>query len=196
MLLIFSRIKKGNNRVGRYGYFKSTRGNPSIPSGDSIAPSSSPSLPPPRRSLPLPLPVPWSQTSSQTPQRNAGRVLLVYRVPNADGQSPSPQRATRSHRLSSSLKLRCDRNVPCGSCVKRGCGAICPDGTSSSPSFLSFLGVIPSALQGSLTTGQGNRYVSIMLLPFPFPQESQICPRFNPRTPRKNICPVQSCSRA
>lgn len=37
------------------------------------------------------------------------------------------------------LKLRCDRHVPCGSCVKRGCGAICPD--------------------GSLTTGQGNRFV-------------------------------------
>ena len=27
------------------------------------------------------------------------------------------------------LKLRCDRGIPCGSCVKRGCGAICPDGT-------------------------------------------------------------------
>ncbi|TFK51693.1 hypothetical protein OE88DRAFT_1658274 [Heliocybe sulcata] len=37
------------------------------------------------------------------------------------------------------LKLRCDRTVPCSSCVKRGCGAICPD--------------------GSLTTGQGNRFV-------------------------------------
>ncbi|KAL4063200.1 fungal-specific transcription factor domain-containing protein [Scleroderma citrinum] len=37
------------------------------------------------------------------------------------------------------LKLRCDRRVPCGSCVKRGCGAICPE--------------------GSLTTGQGNRFV-------------------------------------
>ncbi|KAG6897388.1 hypothetical protein C0992_002051 [Termitomyces sp. T32_za158] len=37
------------------------------------------------------------------------------------------------------LKLRCDRCVPCGSCVKRGCGAICPE--------------------GSLTTGQGNRFV-------------------------------------
>ncbi|KAF8885022.1 fungal-specific transcription factor domain-containing protein [Infundibulicybe gibba] len=36
------------------------------------------------------------------------------------------------------LKLRCDRAIPCGSCVKRGCGAICPD--------------------GSLTTGQGNRF--------------------------------------
>ncbi|KAJ7623437.1 fungal-specific transcription factor domain-containing protein [Roridomyces roridus] len=37
------------------------------------------------------------------------------------------------------LKLRCDRAIPCGSCIKRGCGAICPD--------------------GSLTTGQGNRFV-------------------------------------
>ncbi|KAJ7281861.1 fungal-specific transcription factor domain-containing protein [Mycena rebaudengoi] len=37
------------------------------------------------------------------------------------------------------LKLRCDRSIPCGSCIKRGCGAICPD--------------------GSLTTGQGNRFV-------------------------------------
>ncbi|KDQ61622.1 hypothetical protein JAAARDRAFT_204099 [Jaapia argillacea MUCL 33604] len=37
------------------------------------------------------------------------------------------------------LKLKCDRAVPCGSCIKRGCAAICPD--------------------GSLTTGQGNRFV-------------------------------------
>ncbi|KAF9221421.1 hypothetical protein BS17DRAFT_803536 [Gyrodon lividus] len=37
------------------------------------------------------------------------------------------------------LKLRCDRVIPCSSCVKRGCGAICPE--------------------GSLTTGQGNRFV-------------------------------------
>jgi hypothetical protein len=29
-----------------------------------------------------------------------------------------------------SLKLRCDRAIPCGSCVKRGCGAICPDGAT------------------------------------------------------------------
>lgn len=28
----------------------------------------------------------------------------------------------------SRLKLRCDRGIPCSSCVKRGCGAICPDG--------------------------------------------------------------------
>ncbi|KAJ3753187.1 hypothetical protein EV360DRAFT_53880 [Lentinula raphanica] len=37
------------------------------------------------------------------------------------------------------LKLRCDRCIPCSSCVKRGTAAICPD--------------------GSLTTGQGNRHL-------------------------------------
>jgi hypothetical protein len=30
------------------------------------------------------------------------------------------------------LKLRCDRQIPCSSCVKRGCGAICPDVSGSS----------------------------------------------------------------
>ncbi|TFK42263.1 hypothetical protein BDQ12DRAFT_710525 [Crucibulum laeve] len=30
------------------------------------------------------------------------------------------------------LKLRCDRNVPCGKCVSRGCAAICPDGELAS----------------------------------------------------------------
>ncbi|XP_006461816.1 hypothetical protein AGABI2DRAFT_71198 [Agaricus bisporus var. bisporus H97] len=40
---------------------------------------------------------------------------------------------------SSRSKLRCDRSIPCSSCVKRGCGAICPDGL--------------------LTTGPGNRFV-------------------------------------
>ncbi|KAJ6601099.1 fungal-specific transcription factor domain-containing protein [Mycena vulgaris] len=37
------------------------------------------------------------------------------------------------------LKLRCDKNVPCGKCVSRGCGTICPD--------------------GQLTSGKGNRLV-------------------------------------
>ncbi|KAJ7631664.1 fungal-specific transcription factor domain-containing protein [Mycena polygramma] len=37
------------------------------------------------------------------------------------------------------LKLRCDKNVPCGKCVSRGCGTICPE--------------------GHLTSGKGNRLV-------------------------------------
>ncbi|KAK7445467.1 hypothetical protein VKT23_014886 [Stygiomarasmius scandens] len=37
------------------------------------------------------------------------------------------------------LKLKCSRVFPCSNCVKKGCGAICPE--------------------GSLTTGKGNRFV-------------------------------------
>ncbi|KII86662.1 hypothetical protein PLICRDRAFT_43302 [Plicaturopsis crispa FD-325 SS-3] len=37
------------------------------------------------------------------------------------------------------LKLKCDRVFPCHSCVKRGCGSICPG--------------------GSLTSGKGNRFI-------------------------------------
>ncbi|KZV97528.1 hypothetical protein EXIGLDRAFT_730460 [Exidia glandulosa HHB12029] len=37
------------------------------------------------------------------------------------------------------LKLKCDRKVPCSSCSKRGCGAVCPNGT--------------------LAAGPGNRFV-------------------------------------
>ncbi|KAF8899636.1 fungal-specific transcription factor domain-containing protein [Gymnopilus junonius] len=59
------------------------------------------------------------------------------------GDSPTKKRRKGATRLSCAecrrLKLRCDRAIPCSSCVKRGCGAICPD--------------------GSLTTGQGNRFV-------------------------------------
>ncbi|KAI0321021.1 fungal-specific transcription factor domain-containing protein [Amylostereum chailletii] len=58
-------------------------------------------------------------------------------------EEPVKKRRRGATRLSCAecrrLKLRCDRGIPCGSCVKRGCGAICPD--------------------GSLTTGQGNRFV-------------------------------------
>ncbi|KAH9975864.1 hypothetical protein BGW80DRAFT_1436388 [Lactifluus volemus] len=61
--------------------------------------------------------------------------------------SPTPEPAKKRRRGATRLscaecrrlKLRCDRAIPCGSCVKRGCGAICPD--------------------GSLTTGQGNRFI-------------------------------------
>ncbi|KAJ7743140.1 fungal-specific transcription factor domain-containing protein [Mycena metata] len=57
-----------------------------------------------------------------------------------DGGHNSPDGLAKKRRKGATrLKLRCDRSIPCSSCVKRGCGAICPD--------------------GSLTTGQGNRFV-------------------------------------
>ncbi|KDQ61627.1 hypothetical protein JAAARDRAFT_31102 [Jaapia argillacea MUCL 33604] len=62
-------------------------------------------------------------------------------------QEQIPSSAGRSRRRSSALscaecrrlKLKCSRDFPCSNCVKKGCGAICPD--------------------GSLTTGKGNRFV-------------------------------------
>ncbi|KAI0044511.1 hypothetical protein FA95DRAFT_1522724, partial [Auriscalpium vulgare] len=68
--------------------------------------------------------------------------------PSKRSASPTPQEPIKKRRRGATrlscaecrrLKLRCDRGIPCSSCVKRGCGAICPD--------------------GSLTTGQGNRFV-------------------------------------
>ncbi|KAA1468740.1 hypothetical protein DENSPDRAFT_834151 [Dentipellis sp. KUC8613] len=63
-----------------------------------------------------------------------------------DSASPaalSPKQRRRSAALSCAecrrLKLRCSRVFPCTSCVKKGCAAICPD--------------------GSLTTGKGNRFI-------------------------------------
>ncbi|KAJ7460587.1 fungal-specific transcription factor domain-containing protein [Mycena latifolia] len=68
---------------------------------------------------------------------------LPKRDPHASPDGLNKKRRKGATRLSCAecrrLKLRCDRSIPCGSCIKRGCGAICPD--------------------GSLTTGQGNRFV-------------------------------------
>ncbi|KAJ7636037.1 fungal-specific transcription factor domain-containing protein [Mycena polygramma] len=60
-----------------------------------------------------------------------------------DGPSSLPRNKRRSQALSClecrRLKLKCSRVFPCSNCVKKGCAAICPD--------------------GSLTTGKGNRFV-------------------------------------
>ncbi|KAH7890671.1 fungal-specific transcription factor domain-containing protein [Phlebopus sp. FC_14] len=81
--------------------------------------------------------------SSEPPPSMPLSVLPPTRMESNLFPDASKKRRKGATRLSCAecrrLKLRCDRNVPCGSCVKRGCGAICPD--------------------GSLTTGQGNRFV-------------------------------------
>ena len=50
------------------------------------------------------------------------------------------------------------RKVPCDSCVKRGCGAICPDGVLLCDGHYTQQ-LIHRLSLGSLTTGRGNRYV-------------------------------------
>ncbi|KAI0354702.1 hypothetical protein OH77DRAFT_1425800 [Trametes cingulata] len=44
-------------------------------------------------------------------------------------QRKKPGRAPVSCAECRRLKLRCDRKVPCETCVKRGCAALCPDGS-------------------------------------------------------------------
>ncbi|KAH9897656.1 hypothetical protein C8Q73DRAFT_787911 [Cubamyces lactineus] len=45
------------------------------------------------------------------------------------GQRKKPGRAPVSCAECRRLKLRCDRKVPCETCTKRGCAALCPDGS-------------------------------------------------------------------
>jgi hypothetical protein len=58
-------------------------------------------------------------------------VLPDFPVPSAEGLSAYTTIFLLfiSNSFTRRLKLRCDRGIPCGSCLKRGCGAICPDGT-------------------------------------------------------------------
>ncbi|KAG2146729.1 fungal-specific transcription factor domain-containing protein [Suillus clintonianus] len=56
------------------------------------------------------------------------------------------------------LKLKCDKKVPCGSCVRRGCPTICPNGLVHLLCIQSAFNIIVTST-GSLSTGQGTRFV-------------------------------------
>lgn len=78
------------------------------------------------------------------PQRSPRSPLSMPSLPYASQDASSPRHKRRSTAALSCaecrrLKLKCSRVFPCSNCVKKGCGAICPD--------------------GSLTTGKGNRFV-------------------------------------
>ena len=69
-------------------------------------------------------------TALTVQQKNAEKVPLVSAVLNAEGMASNFRFDTTYSEITflvSRLKLRCDRAIPCSSCVKRGCGAICPD---------------------------------------------------------------------
>ncbi|KAJ7049717.1 hypothetical protein C8F01DRAFT_1181627 [Mycena amicta] len=53
-----------------------------------------------------------------------------------DAQDRSPSQEAESSKAgaaSNSRKLKCDKKIPCGSCVRRGCSAICPTVLSEVP---------------------------------------------------------------
>lgn len=43
-------------------------------------------------------------------------------------RSVSPRTISYYLLTNHSLKLKCDKQVPCGSCARRGCQSICPNG--------------------------------------------------------------------
>ncbi|KAF9071212.1 hypothetical protein BDP27DRAFT_1419250 [Rhodocollybia butyracea] len=67
----------------------------------------------------------------------ANSAFAAFDMPRQDRPDP-PQRDKNPNRTLS-LKLKCDRNFPCQSCRKRGCGDICPE--------------------GALTSGRGSRFI-------------------------------------
>ncbi|KDR67949.1 hypothetical protein GALMADRAFT_161257 [Galerina marginata CBS 339.88] len=76
--------------------------------------------------------MPSSSTSPYPQREDSGGNSLVARHPKRRGVALSCAECRR-------LKLKCSRAFPCSNCVKKGCAAICPE--------------------GSLTTGKGNRFV-------------------------------------
>ncbi|KAG1755802.1 hypothetical protein EDB19DRAFT_1663041 [Suillus lakei] len=79
------------------------------------------------------MPVDTSKNSQNAPRR------ISRKVANEEETELKRARGEISCAECRRLKLKCDKKVPCGSCVRRGCPTICPN--------------------GSLSTGQGTRFV-------------------------------------
>ncbi|KAG6860918.1 hypothetical protein C0995_006042 [Termitomyces sp. Mi166 len=71
--------------------------------------------------------------------QQARKELTAAQIQRAQDKESKRARGALSCAECRRLKLKCDKTVPCSSCKRRGCSAICPN--------------------GSLTTGQGTRFV-------------------------------------
>lgn len=76
----------------------------------------------------------WSLLIKTTRGRREA-VVKCQLARNANGQLV-PSFVAYTHSTCDRMKIRCDKNIPCGSCVKRGCAVICPSGMSSANAFL------------------------------------------------------------
>jgi hypothetical protein len=61
-----------------------------------------------------------------------------------------------SCQLLNQSRLKCDRNTPCSSCIRRGCPSICPDGTLVTGKGTRFV-LLPS--QGRIISAACNRFI-------------------------------------
>ncbi|KAJ7040931.1 fungal-specific transcription factor domain-containing protein [Mycena alexandri] len=87
---------------------------------------------------------------SKPPKSNAKRTqepvnaeYITASVPGASGVTHARELEVKRSRgevsCAGKLKIKCDKQIPCQSCVRRGCSALCPN--------------------GALATGQGTRFV-------------------------------------
>ncbi|KAJ7699214.1 hypothetical protein B0H17DRAFT_1049209 [Mycena rosella] len=85
------------------------------------------------------------KTNAKRPQETVSADFIGQNVPGASGVTHARELEVKRARGEVScaecrrLKIKCDKQIPCQSCVRRGCSALCPN--------------------GALATGQGTRFV-------------------------------------
>ncbi|KAJ7481536.1 hypothetical protein FB451DRAFT_1030501 [Mycena latifolia] len=79
-------------------------------------------------------PSPYERPYPQDP-RSLPSTTTIFELDGLPTKSRAPSKASKRIRGEIAcaecrrLKIRCDKTVPCSTCVKRGCGALCPNGT-------------------------------------------------------------------
>ncbi|KAJ6591053.1 hypothetical protein DFH09DRAFT_907769 [Mycena vulgaris] len=79
---------------------------------------------------PSPYERPYPQDSRSLPS-----TTTIFELDGIPAKNRAPSKASKRIRGEIAcaecrrLKIRCDKTVPCSTCVKRGCGALCPNGT-------------------------------------------------------------------
>ncbi|KAJ7779148.1 fungal-specific transcription factor domain-containing protein [Mycena metata] len=85
------------------------------------------------------------KSTAKRPQEPVHAEYIAANVPGANGLTHARELEVKRSRGEVScaecrrLKIKCDKQIPCQSCVRRGCSALCPN--------------------GALATGQGTRFV-------------------------------------
>ncbi|KAJ7704352.1 hypothetical protein B0H17DRAFT_921443 [Mycena rosella] len=70
-----------------------------------------------------------------TDARSLPSTTTIFELDGLPSKNRAPSKASKRIRGEIAcaecrrLKIRCDKTVPCSTCVKRGCGALCPNGT-------------------------------------------------------------------
>ncbi|KAJ3003126.1 hypothetical protein NUW54_g5466 [Trametes sanguinea] len=104
-----------------------------FPSTTLPCPQTTPRPPPP------PPPLVEGTTFAETRKTQSMTLLTLARSSSREAEAKSRAQSAVGAITARQLKIRCDKTIPCQSCQRRGCAALCPN--------------------GSLATGQGTRFV-------------------------------------